>query len=127
MYNDLKRRLADGAVTSQRLLIPVTLPVTASEAASVEENSQLLARIGFDLAAFGPQTLAVQALPAILLERVDPVELVREILDQARAGLRAGRIAHGGPAPDHGVQGRGQGRRPAWAGGNPVAARWPPG
>jgi DNA mismatch repair protein MutL len=90
IYNDLKRRLTEGAVATQRLLIPQTLPVTQAEAGSLEENSDLLARLGFELAAFGPRTVAIQALPSLLVERrIDAAEVVREILDQLAQGRAA--------------------------------------
>jgi DNA mismatch repair protein MutL len=90
IYNDLKRRITEGAIASQRLLIPQTLTVTQAEAASMEENRDLLAKLGFDLASFGPQTLAIQALPALLAARkMDGPQVVREILDQLAQGHQA--------------------------------------
>ncbi len=90
IYNDLKRRLTEGAVECQRLLIPQTFSVTSAEAASLEENAQLLSRLGFDLAAFGPQTVAIQAVPCLLAGRgIDAPAVVREILDQLAQGRAA--------------------------------------
>jgi DNA mismatch repair protein MutL len=90
MYNDLKRRLTEGAIECQRLLIPQTLSVTSAEAASLEENAELLSKLGFDLAAFGPQTVAIQAVPSFLAGRgIDAPQVVREILDQLAQGRTA--------------------------------------
>ena len=90
IYNDLKRRLTEGAVECQRLLIPQTLSVTSTEAASLEENAELLSKLGFDLAAFGPQTVAIQAVPGLLAGRgIDAPQVVREILDQLAQGNTA--------------------------------------
>ncbi len=83
MYNDLKRRLAGGALTGQRLLIPPTLAVTAAQADLLAERAQLLASLGIEVAAFGPGTVAIQQFPMLLIERkVQPATFVRELLDQ---------------------------------------------
>jgi DNA mismatch repair protein MutL len=90
IYNDLKRRLTEGAVECQRLLIPQTLSVTSAEAASLEENAELLSMLGFDLAAFGPRTVAIQAVPGLLAGRgIDAPRVVREILDRLAQGRAA--------------------------------------
>ena len=90
LYNDLKRRLTEGTVECQRLLIPQTLSVTSAEAASLEENADLLSKLGFDLAAFGPQTIAIQAVPSLLAGRgIDAPQVVREIVDQLAQGRTA--------------------------------------
>ena len=85
IYNDLRRRLADGestALTSQRLLIPETLTVTAAEAAALEQCAGLLARLGIEVAPFGPATVAVQRFPALLAGRgTAPDEFLRGVLD----------------------------------------------
>jgi DNA mismatch repair protein MutL len=90
IYNELKRRLTEGPVECQRLLIPQTLSVTPAEAASLEENAELLSKLGFDLAAFGPQTVAIQAVPGLLTRRgIDAPQVVREILDRLAQGSAA--------------------------------------
>jgi DNA mismatch repair protein MutL len=90
IYNDLKRRLADGAIASQRLLIPQTLTVTAAEAACAEDSAALLGRLGFDLVSFGPRTLAIQAMPALFAARqLDGPAVVREVLDRLSGGQAA--------------------------------------
>ena len=91
LYNDLKRRLAEagsGRLTSQRMLIPETLSVTPAEAAALEANADLLARLGIEVLPFGPQrdrrpsAVAVQQFPSLLAERgVVASEFVRDLLD----------------------------------------------
>jgi len=82
IYNDLKRRLTEGPLTSQRLLLPETLKVTEAEADRLMGSGELLARLGIQLEPFGPAALAVQRFPAMLAERgVAPGEFIREIAD----------------------------------------------
>ena len=83
IYNDLKRRLADGKLTGQRLLIPETLTVTPAEADTVLSRSRMLQRLGIEIELFGPRTLAVQQFPALLVERgISAATFTREMIDQ---------------------------------------------
>ncbi len=83
LYNELRARLADGKLTGQRMLIPATLSVSAAEAATLEQHTDLLARLGIELSQFGPNTMAVQQFPSLLAGRgVSPAEFVREMLDR---------------------------------------------
>jgi DNA mismatch repair protein MutL len=83
IYNDLKRRLTDGQIQGQRLLIPQSVDASPADIAAVEGHSQLLASLGIEAASFGPSALAIQQFPAILSGRgVDAAQFLREILDK---------------------------------------------
>ena len=83
LYNELRSRLAEGRLTGQRMLIPASFPVTAGEADTLERHRELLGRLGIEVGAFGPDTMAVQQFPTLLAERgVRPVEFLRELLDR---------------------------------------------
>jgi DNA mismatch repair protein MutL len=83
IYNDLRRRLADGRLEGQRMLIPLPVSVSAAEAAVLEDNADLLGRLGMELAPFGPGSWAVQQFPTLLeSRRVEPAAFVRELLDR---------------------------------------------
>ena len=83
IYNDLKRRVAGGSLTGQRLLIPATLRVTAAEADMLAGHGELLASLGIGVEPFGPDIVAVQQFPAMLAERnVRPEQFIRELLDR---------------------------------------------
>jgi len=85
LYNDLRARLAEGRLAGQRLLIPATFAVTAAEADLLGLCEDLLARLGIEVAPFGPDTMAVQQFPILLTERgVGPVAFLREMLDRLR-------------------------------------------
>ncbi|MHC4982734.1 MAG: DNA mismatch repair endonuclease MutL [Planctomycetota bacterium] len=90
IYNGLKRRLTEGPLTAQRSLVPETLKVTEAEADALEAHEQLLARLGIELAPFGPNTLAVQRFPSLLAERaVAPAAVVRALADMLSEGETA--------------------------------------
>jgi len=83
LYNDFKRRLAEGRLTAQRMLLPQTLNASPAELAALDDHAGLLGRLGIEVAPFGPGTAAVQQFPSLLAERgVEPGAFVREILDR---------------------------------------------
>ena len=91
IYNDLKARLASGPLTAQRMLIPQTLTVTAAEADLLAANEELLARLGIEVAPFGPETIAIQQFPTLLAERgAQGPEFLREVLDTLGEDSSAG-------------------------------------
>jgi DNA mismatch repair protein MutL len=48
---------------AQRLLLPLTVDLTAEELDAVEQHRELLARIGFDVEPFGGRSLVIHAVP----------------------------------------------------------------
>lgn len=76
-YEELKRELAAREVTSQMLLVPVTVELTAGEYVSYCENAAHFAEIGFEIEDFGANTLLVRATP----EPIDTDELKALIIE----------------------------------------------
>lgn len=56
---------------SQAFLQPIMLELSSANARIIEEQLPLLAKIGFQIEAFGPNTFLIRAIPA-LLKDVDP-------------------------------------------------------
>jgi DNA mismatch repair protein MutL len=82
VYNDLKRRIAEGTLSGQRLLIPEPFQVTPAEDDALQRHADSLARMGIEVAPFGPATVALQQFPTLLAERgIQGREFLREILD----------------------------------------------
>ncbi len=63
LYEQLMQHWANGGAASQRLLFPITLRLSPSEYALVEELSSLLARAGFEVEPFGSRSIIVHAVP----------------------------------------------------------------
>jgi DNA mismatch repair protein MutL len=80
MYEELRTRMMEGALEAQHLLLPETLPVSARQASLVDQHAELLGRLGIQVSAFGPDTLAVNAFPS-LLKDTDVVGFMRDLLD----------------------------------------------
>ena len=83
IFEELSARLAEGKLLSQRLLIPETIEVSESDKALLGERAELLARLGFEVTEFGPNSVAINALPSLLAERKVPAAaFLRDLLDE---------------------------------------------
>jgi DNA mismatch repair protein MutL len=82
LYERLKTAL-DRALPMQPLLVPVTFAADPLDVATAEENSGVLASLGFAVSAIAPGTLAVRGIPALLRD-ADAVVLARAVLADVR-------------------------------------------
>jgi DNA mismatch repair protein MutL len=78
-YERLKQRHADGAITGQRLLVPLELRVSEAEADLAEECREELASLGLVVDRSGPESLLMRELPALLAQS-DAAQLLRDVL-----------------------------------------------
>ncbi|QNN21974.1 DNA mismatch repair endonuclease MutL [Planctomycetales bacterium ZRK34] len=85
MFETLYDRICKhGALESQRLITPVIIDATAGRIATLEQVQPLLAKIGIEAEAMGPNTIGVHAFATLLFDRgVDPVEFIEALLDRA--------------------------------------------
>jgi len=65
------------------LVYPVTLKLTFEEIDFVEENEDLIRKMGFDFEIFGKDTLLIRAVPYLLNKPVQP-ESLREAIDELK-------------------------------------------
>ena len=88
-FDRLKRGFDARQVASQKLLFPAIVNVSASESALVEEQQETIARTGLDARSTGATTVAVHAVPLVLVKAA-PERLLRDLLDEvSHAGERA--------------------------------------
>ncbi len=80
MYETLRQRAGSGPLESQRLLLPETFEVTDAQADAIENHSDVIARLGLELAPFGPRTYAIQAFPT-MLKKVSPLDFIQDLID----------------------------------------------
>jgi DNA mismatch repair protein MutL len=66
LFERVMQRLTAGRLESQRLLVPLLLDVAPAAHQSLTARAGELARLGFELEAFGDTTLRVSAVPALL-------------------------------------------------------------
>ncbi len=78
-YERFKQTYNSDGITSQPLLVPVTVAVSATEADLVEAFQPLLDRIGIEVSRMGRDSLAIRTIPA-LLRGADAERLLRDLL-----------------------------------------------
>jgi len=78
-YEKLKAGRACSNLRSQLLLVPLSIAVSAKEAAAAEEHAEALAEWGLELSRSGPSGVVVRRVPA-LLEGADVTRLARDVL-----------------------------------------------
>jgi DNA mismatch repair protein MutL len=86
-YERMKSALDGVGVRSQPLLVPISIHVSASEAALVEEHQAIFSELGFAVSRMGPEAVAVRQVPAMLRD-ADVAQLVRDVIaDLATFGI----------------------------------------
>ncbi|WP_108471595.1 DNA mismatch repair endonuclease MutL [Rhodanobacter thiooxydans] len=80
-YEKLKSGRVTSNLRSQVLLVPLSIAVSAKEAAAAEEHAEALAEWGLELSRSGPATIVVRRIPA-LLEGADVGQLSRDVLSE---------------------------------------------
>jgi len=80
LFEQMQDRLRSGRLETQRLLIPETVELPASQSALVLEQRDALAELGLEVEGFGGGTLILSSYPA-LLGRRSPKEMLRAVVD----------------------------------------------
>ncbi|MGD2215790.1 MAG: DNA mismatch repair endonuclease MutL [Gemmatimonadales bacterium] len=90
LFERIMQEYDEGNATSQRLLFPITIRLSPPEAQAVEELQGILKQIGFELEAFGSNTVIIHAVPNPH-PRFDAERCFREMVAE---------LAHGSPLVD---------------------------
>jgi DNA mismatch repair protein MutL len=86
MYEELLARVNRGPLEAQRMLIPQVVDVSSTQLSLLEQIQPLLGRLGIEVSAFGPASVAVHAFPSFL-EKLEPGTFVRELLERGEQEL----------------------------------------
>ena len=87
-FDKLRRAFEARGVAVQKLLVPEIVEISAQEATTLAEHEDVAQRLGVEVRAAGPTSVAVHGVPA-LLARARPERLLRDLL--AELGRVAGR------------------------------------
>jgi DNA mismatch repair protein MutL len=80
LYEQLKRRLGNGGLTGQRLLLPEPVRLSPRQFAALNDCRGLLSRLGIEVTDFGNGSVAIQSFP-VILSRAKPAEYLPELLE----------------------------------------------
>ncbi|QDU01299.1 DNA mismatch repair protein MutL [Gimesia chilikensis] len=80
MYEYFRKRVLSQSVEAQKLLVPLTIEMSAKETALVLDHAEMLASFGLGIEEFGGNTLLVTSYP-VMLKKANLEQLVRDIAD----------------------------------------------
>ncbi len=81
MFEEIRTRIGRGDLMSQQLLVPATADVPPEALARLDAIAPLFARLGIEVVAAGPRSIAVHAFPGFLTGRgVNAAEFVARAL-----------------------------------------------
>jgi len=83
LFEELRRRIEENGVPSQRLLLPQTFDLPPRDAAWVERNLPTLQKMGIGVEPFGAHTFKVDSLPTFL-NAPDAATFMRDVIDELR-------------------------------------------
>jgi len=84
LFEELRRRMEQQGVPTQKLLLPQTFDVPPRDADWIERNLSVLQRMGIGIESFGPNTFKIDSLPSFL-NVSDPAQFMREVIDDLKS------------------------------------------
>jgi DNA mismatch repair protein MutL len=84
LFEELRRRMEQQGVPTQKLLLPQTLDVPPRDADWIEHNLSVLQRMGIGIESFGPNTFKIDSLPGFL-DVSDPAQFMRKVIDDLKS------------------------------------------
>ena len=92
VYEKLKAQMAENGIASQALLIPEIVELSRSDCSLVLAQAEELAALGLLIEPFGPGSVAIQTVPAIL-GTCDARTLLLDVLDELNEGGTSSKIS----------------------------------
>jgi DNA mismatch repair protein MutL len=84
LFEELRRRMEEQGVPSQRLLLPRVIELAPRDAEWVEHNLATLQKMGLGVEEFGRHTFKLESLPPFL-SGADPARLLQDVIDSLKA------------------------------------------
>jgi DNA mismatch repair protein MutL len=84
LFEELRRRMEEQGVPTQKLLLPQTFDVPPRDADWIERNISILQKMGIGIESFGPGTFKVDSLPGFLSVS-DPAQFMRKVIDDLKS------------------------------------------
>jgi DNA mismatch repair protein MutL len=80
LFEALMRAYEENQVEVQTLLEPLVVTLSIEQSDLLENQSEVLQRIGFDVEPFGQRTYRLRAIPAMFV-RADPERIIRSVVE----------------------------------------------
>jgi len=90
-YERLKTAREGDGISSQPLLVPLVLSVSAKEAQLVEDNGELFSQLGFEVDRVADESIKLRQVP-VILSNTDVESLLRDVLSDLLVHGRSSRI-----------------------------------
>ena len=87
LFEELRRRMEEQGVPSQRILLPQIFSLPPRDAEWVERNVATLQKMGIGIESFGANSFRVDTLPAFL-EVADAADFLRRVIDELKTTSR---------------------------------------
>jgi DNA mismatch repair protein MutL len=84
LFEELRRRMEEQGVPTQKLLLPQTFEVLPRDADWIERNISVLQRMGIGIESFGPGTFKIDSLPSFL-NVSDAAQFMRRVIDDLKS------------------------------------------
>jgi len=84
LFEELRRRMEQQGVPTQKLLLPQTFDVPPRDADWIEQNLSVLQRMGIGIENFGPGTFKIDSLPSFL-DVSDATQFMRQVIDDLKS------------------------------------------
>jgi DNA mismatch repair protein MutL len=84
LFEELRRRMEEQGVPSQKLLITQTFELPPRDADWIEQNMSILQKMGIGIESFGPNTFKIDSLPGFL-NVTDGAQFMRKVIDDLKS------------------------------------------
>ncbi len=83
LFEELRRRMEEQGVPSQRLLMPQTFDLPPRDAEWIERNVPVLQKMGIGIERFGPNTFKIDSLPGFV-SAPDAAQFIQSVIDELK-------------------------------------------
>jgi DNA mismatch repair protein MutL len=84
LFEELRRRMEEQGVPTQKLLLPQMFDVPPRDADWIERNLSILQKMGIGIESFGPDTFKIDSLPSFL-NVSDGAQFMRKVIDDLKS------------------------------------------
>jgi DNA mismatch repair protein MutL len=84
LFEELRKRMEEQGVPSQKLLLPQTFDLPPRDAEWVERNVSTLQKMGIGIEEFGPNTFKIDSLP-VFITAADGVQFMQSVIDELKS------------------------------------------